>query len=104
MEQAYYVGTDLKFKIELEADGFDQLDDEYEIKVVCGNKSQTITKEDIVTDGENFYMLIDTTQFGGGLVKVIVTAKVPDDDFTDDPWNGVRREVGVEELCYIKKP
>ena len=76
MEQAYYVGTDLKFKIDITAEGFNQSEDEYEIKVVCGNQS------------------------GTGLIKLIVTAKVPDEDFDV----GYRREVTVHELCYIRKP
>lgn len=100
MEQAYYVGTDLKFKIDITAEGFNQSEDEYEIKVVCGNQSQTITQDDIVEDESGHYILIDTTQFGTGLIKLIVTAKVPDEDFDV----GYRREVTVHELCYIRKP
>lgn len=100
MEQAYYVGTDLKFKIDITAEGFNQSEDEYEIKVVCGNQSQTITQDDIVEDEDGHYILIDTTQFGTGLIKLIVTAKVPDEDFDA----GYRREVTVHELCYIRKP
>lgn len=100
MEQEYYVGTDLKFKIDITADGFDQSEDPFEIKVVCGNRTQTITQDDVVEDDGNYYILIDTSQFGTGLVKLIVTAKVPDKNFE----SGYRREVTVHELCYIRKP
>lgn len=101
---SYYVGTDLKFKIDITAEGFDQTQDDFEIKVVCGSKTQIITQDDIVEDEDGQYILIDTSQFNTGLVKLIVTAKVPDENFNEFPWNGYRREVTVHELCYIKKP
>ena len=98
--EGYYVGTDLKFKIDITAEGFDQFQDDFEIKVVCGNRTQVITQDDVVEDDDGLYILIDTTQFGTGLVKLIVTAKVPDTNFE----SGYRREVTVHELCYIRKP
>lgn len=44
----YFVGEDLKFKITLTADGFDQDTDDYQIEFVCGSYTHTYTQDDIV--------------------------------------------------------
>ena len=99
--EAYYVGTDLKFALRINAQGFSQDEDDYDITLVCGNKKINITKDDIVRGEDNeHYLLVDTSQFSPGLVRAIVTAKVPDEDFP----TGVRREVDRKDLCYIMKP
>ena len=96
--EEYYIGTDLKFKIDITASGFSQADDDYKIKVVCNGKSMIINKEDVVEGDDGYYILIPSDQFQPGLVKIIVTATVDDDDFVEG-----RREVEVKDLCYIKK-
>lgn len=96
----YYIGTDLKFRLEIEADGFSQADDDYEIRLECGDSSLTIPKSEIVEGADGFYMLVDSSMLESGLVKMIVLAKVNDDDFE----KGYRREVAVANLCYICKP
>ena len=99
-KEGYYVGTDLKFAINITASGFNMNRDDYDIKIVCGNRTKTVTQDDIVEgDNNTHYLLIDTSEFSGGLIKLIVTAKVPDDDFEND----YRREVTVHDLCYVKK-
>lgn len=99
MRDNYYVGTDLKFAITLTAEGFDMDDDSYHIVVVCGDKRVTVDKSDIVSDGSDHFLLIDTSQFGPGIVRMIVYADVPDSAFSD----GTRREVAAMDLCQIKK-
>ncbi len=97
-EDKYFVGTDLKFAITINCEGFDMDSDEYELQLRCSNKKVTLQKSDIVLgDQGEHYLLVDTTQFPSGTLRLIVTAKVPDDDFD----NGIRREVGRIDLCYI---
>jgi hypothetical protein len=114
MQEQYYIGTDLKFCITITGEGFSQDDDDWEAKIVCNNKAITYEKvgtdpdswKGVITDGNgNYYIMVDTTQFQTGLVKMIVTAYVPDQDF-DESSEGdcIRREVAVQDLCYIKKP
>lgn len=95
----YYVGTDLKFLLKIEAPGFNMADDEYEVRLESEGRTLTIQKSDMVEGEDGFFLLVDTTELGDGLVKMIVTAKVIDDDFP----KGYRREVVVQDLCYIRK-
>lgn len=96
----FYTGTDLKFKIDIKADGFDMEYDDFCVALKYGNGIIEVPKENIVNDGEgNYYMLVDTSNFRGcGLVSMIVTAYVPDEDFP----TGIRREVAKIDLCVIK--
>lgn len=94
---AYYIGTDLKFKIDIQAVGFDMDVNDYSIVLKCGNQRVAVSKSNVVTDGGDHYLLIDTTQFASGVLTLIVTANVTDSDFP----GGVRREVDVKKLCII---
>ncbi len=87
----YYVGEDLKFKITLTADGFDQGTDNYEIDFYCGDNSvRHYTQADIKTgtDGD-YYLLIDTSGMQPGVMRMVITAYIPDSDFEDN----TRKEV-----------
>ena len=95
----YYVGTDLKFAIDITAEGFDMFNDNYSIELVCGNKRVEVPKSSIVDGGGNYYLLVDTTQFPPGTLRMIVYADVPDADFS----TGVRREVEAVDLCIIRR-
>lgn len=100
-DKPYYVGTDLKFLVEITADGFDMNEDNYTIELRCGRVSKTVLKSDIVNAGEeneNHYLVIDTREFGSGMLTAIVHADVPDDDLP----GGLRHEVTVLELCRIQ--
>ena len=96
----YYIGTDLKFAINITAEGFDMDTDDYEIILRCGGKRITVPKSEIVV-GENntHYLLVNTDEFTGGTLRMVVKAQVPDDDFDD----GYRAEVAAIDLCVIKK-
>ena len=99
-ESKYFIGTDLKFKITITADGFDQSSDDYKIELYCGNTQITINKSDIYTDPDtgDFYLLVETSKLRPGLLKMVVTAYVNDDAFP----SGVRKEVTVQNIAYIK--
>ena len=99
-KESYYVGTDLKFKLEVKGAGFDQAKDDYDVTLVCNGHKETVSNDDIVIgDGNIFLLLVDTTRFGNGMLSAVITAKVPDDDFDV----GFRREVDVINLCTIKR-
>lgn len=100
MTDNYYIGTDLKFAITLTCDGFSMDDDNYSIVLKCNGRQVEVNKEDIVEDDQqNHYLLVDSSQFGSGLLRMVVYADVPDDDFPD----GTRREVAALDLCELRK-
>lgn len=97
MKDSYYVGTDLKFLVNVEASGFTFGEDECTIVLRCNGKE---VPGDVVEGEDNqHYLIIDTSQFGSGLLKMIVYADVPDEDFPD----GTRREVAALDLCDLKR-
>lgn len=98
MEDKYYLGSDLKFKIDITASGFDQDTDEYTIDLYSGNQKISYTDKDIVTQDDNHYLLVNTDRLRPGPIKLVITAFVPDKDFE----SGVRREVEVKTIGYIK--
>lgn len=74
-------------------------DDEFSVTLVQGKTQIEISKDQMIEDAKhNYYLTVDSTQFKPGMIKMIVTAYVPDDDFAD----GYRREVTVTNLCNIK--
>lgn len=84
MKEGAILGTELKFKITIEAQGFSMVDNDFTVEIVRGNKRKMFAKEDLVYDGEgNYYVCFDTAEFGAGAVYAIVTAFVPDTDFGD---------------------
>ena len=98
MENAY-IGTELKFIIEITADGFSMVDDNFTVLLKRGGVSRLFEKGDLIQDDEdNFYVCFDSTDFGKGLITAVVTAYVPDEDFDD----GFRTEVQKFDLIKIE--
>ena len=95
----YYVGTDLKFKLNLVAAGFSMERDNFKIEVYCNAKKISYTKDDLVEGEDGWYLAVDTDGFPPGTVWMVATAYVPDSDMPD----GIRKEVTVCNLCTIKK-
>lgn len=100
LEGEYYIGTGLKFLIGISASGFDQDTNDYDIVASCGGKTITYTQEDIYTEGDNHYLCIDTGMFKPGTLKLVITAKVPDDAFSE----GYRKEIDVKLVGPLKNP
>lgn len=95
-----FVGTELKFKIEIEAEGFSMETDDFNVVVQRRNVKKTFQKSDLVNDGEGgYYVCFDTAEFGVGTISAVVTAYVPDTDFPD----GLRTEVYAMDLVNIYK-
>lgn len=98
IREPMYVGADLKFLVELTAPGFDMDDDDFTIELKGRSASKTFSKEDLVTDGEgNWYCCFNSTAFGAGVIQVVITAYVPDDDFED----GYRTEINKYNLINV---
>lgn len=97
----YYIGTELKYRVDITAEGFSMNDDDFTITLICGQKKVEYQKGDLVQDDdENWYILIDTTQFKDGTLKMIVKAQVPDEDFSGG--DSLRTEVAAVDLCKLK--
>ena len=94
MESRIYKGTEVKFLIELECEGFDITRDDFNVEVVRGSTSQVLQKADMPHDDDGYYLCFDTADFGTGVINAIITAYVPDTDFAD----GFRTEKVKDEL------
>ena len=105
--ESVYIGTELKFLIEIEADNFSMVDDNFTVDIVRGLNRQHFEKSDLVDEEyqeedadhntvtkHHYYVCFDTATLGAGTVYAIVTAYVPDMDFSD----GLRTEVYKVEL------
>lgn len=99
--ESVYIGTELKFLIDIEADNFSMHDDDFTVEIARGPKHLFFRKEDLVEEEYtetvdnaevtkyHYYVCFDTANLGYGDVYAIVTAYVPDMDFDD----GLRTEV-----------
>ncbi|MBO4924817.1 MAG: hypothetical protein J5382_11955 [Bacteroidales bacterium] len=94
-----WVGTLLKYKIEITADGFDMAEDNFEVEVCRGKMSVRIRKEDMLQTEEGFFILVDTETLGAGKYEVVTHAFVPDVDAPD----GIRPEVDKQTLIVVEK-
>ncbi len=96
-----FVGTELKFALDITADGFDMDNDGWSVTVKGSLGSVRIDKSDCIDDGEsNWFFTFDSTAVGPGQPVAIVTAYVPDNDFPD----GLRTEVDKVNLpIYIRR-
>lgn len=87
----WYSGSDLKFLIEITADGFSMANDDWAISVcIDGKILHRYEKADCVQDGNNWFVCISRdvlTKYGK--LSLIAEAEVPDSDFEED----VRHEV-----------
>lgn len=94
-----WVGTGLKFAVNMTCPGFDMDSDEWKITVTRGTRRVEFTPENAVQDdNDQWYICFDTAELGPGEVDIIFEAFVPDEDFE----SGVRREVQKYRLVNIK--
>ena len=98
--ESYYIGTDLKFKIDIQCAGFQMQRDDFSITLHQPNKNVTLHKTDLLEDeNHDFYLTLNSNDFAPGIIQMIVEVKVADSDFED----GFRNEVTVIDLCKIKR-
>lgn len=96
-----FVGTEVKYLVNIESCGFDMVADDFEITIKRGTTSRTFHKNDLIEEVitipeevHNFYLCFDTSYFGPGVLTAIVKAYVPDNDFPD----GYRTEIEKFDL------
>lgn len=99
IDEGYYEGADLKFQIDISATGFDQNSDRYNIDFYCGDRRIPFTQDDVISSGGKFYLPVPTDGLEPGMIRIVVTAFVPDPDFE----SGYRKEIAVRNLKYLKK-
>lgn len=94
MKDRAFIGTEVKYLIEIEAAGFDMATDDFTVTIRWGNKEKTFEKSELIEEtdeqmNKHYYVCFDTADFGPGNLTCIVRAYVPDTDFPD----GYRTEV-----------
>lgn len=95
-------GSDLKFLVEITAEGFDINRDDYTIVLKRGVKEVIVNKSQIIdNDGDKYLCLEKETlaELGTGDIYVVTYAEVPDSDFSD----AFRTEVDKQLLCTINR-
>lgn len=93
-----YIGTKLKYLVDIVAPGFSMFEDDFDIELTCGTKSLSFKKADLIVDENNkYYLCFDSEDFGPGIVQAKITAYVPDADFDE----GVRDEVIKFDLVKL---
>lgn len=98
MNDSIIKGTEVKFKVDLSASGFDMAACDFFFTIYCGGKTLTIPKSELVYDGTDWYLCFDTSGFNSGTMTVVTTALIPDSDFPD----GLRTEVTKDTLGTLK--
>lgn len=94
-----YVGTELKYTLNIETEGFSMDTDDFKIIVRSSHGTIEIPKSQmILTDNDEYLFTVDTSELGAGDYYVSVVAYVPDTDFDD----GLRTEVTKQLLCVVK--
>lgn len=97
-EGRYYTGSDLKFQVTITAPGFSQDCDNYDIEFYCGDQHMSFNQDDVISNDGKFYLAIPTSSMRPGLLRMVITAYVPDTDFE----SGIRKEVAVQNLGFLK--
>ena len=96
------LGSDIKFKITIESEGFDINENDFSVELYKGGVGaiKTYTKEDLVkTDEGDWLMCVETNKLTVGSYYAVVWTHVPDDDFPDKE----RTEVSKTPLFTVKK-
>lgn len=93
---AFY-GTQLKYTLTIKASGFDMQADEFSLTLQGKTSTKTIEKSEMIYEADGAWtFILDTNDFGKGLVELTVKAVINDDDF-----NGKRVEIVKRPLLRI---
>lgn len=99
MKDSAFVGTKLKYAVNITASGFNIGQDNFEIDLFNGKNTLHFDKSDLPYDTNGqYYLCFDSEKLGEGLVVAKVTAHVPDNDYP----GGIRDEVDFLDLVYLK--
>lgn len=102
----FYKGDEVKFAIELTAQGFSMDSNNFDIEVASPKVSVKASKNApsadnaliIFKEDDTWYAIVDTTDLSTGEMRVIATAHIPDANAND----GVRRQSEVASLGTLK--
>lgn len=88
--RAIFKGTQLKLFLNIEAEGFDIVRDDFSVMIKTIRATKVIEKSEMkISEEERYFFTIDTGELGTGEYIAYVTAYIPDEDFDE----GIRREV-----------
>lgn len=91
----WYLGTDLKFLVEMTASGFSMDDNDWSVTVYIGNKAvKEYDKSECVRDDDgNWYVCIQSDLLKKGDISLVGHARVPDTDFDDNYRDEVDKQL-----------
>lgn len=97
-----YVGSGLKWAVNMTCEGFSMDDDDWKIIVTRGKNTVEYTKANSIKDEaeDQWYISVDTLALGAGQCYITFVAYVPDDDFP----SGIRTEIQEYELVNVRQP
>ena len=98
-KERVWLGTMLKFLVEIEAEGFDMDENSFEIKFIGGSGSVVFTKSDLVCEEGEWYVTLDTSLVGSGMVTAITKVDILDDACP----GGIRHEIDSQQLCFVSE-
>lgn len=93
-----YIGEELKYAVQLTAQGFSMETDDFEIVASVGTRKVTYKKADLIRSEGTFYVVIDTSKFRKGDLYLTAYAYVPDADMPD----GTRVEIDRQKVTTLK--
>lgn len=114
----YYQGQEVKFKLDIVADGFSMDNDPFDVTVVSGRTSVSGSKtvafvssdastakqgsEEvcITKSGEDWWVVVKTDTLAKGEMRAITTAHITD----TSAWDGVRNDISVNTLGPLLIP
>lgn len=98
--ESIIVGTEIKFAVNIEAQGFSMDDDDFTLYIMKGrNVIKEYTKSDLVVEDGTYLLCVDTEGIGVGSFDLAVKAQVPDGHFQDS----YRTEIERVPLMTVKK-
>ena len=96
-DKGTYKGTDLKYHLDIQAEGFSMENDDFCVDITDNSgKTVHLDKNDCYFDGD-WYICFDTNSLQRGPLTAKVTAWVPDPCYE----SGYRTEVDKVELDYL---
>lgn len=98
-KNSFFVGSTLKFAINIEREGFNMAWNDWKVTVTRGDKSIVCDRNtnSVFDENDQWYFLVDTGILGVGTYKVRIDIDVPDEDYPD----GYSHEVYGQNLCKI---
>lgn len=95
--EQFWEGQTPKYLVNIEGEGFDMDEDDFDITFVGERRRISLPKSEITKEDGDWYVVVDTALTGPGIIDAVTTVKVPDTVCSD----GFRREVDIKPLCFV---